>query len=168
MTEEIAMRTAGLTLAACLALSALGCGATTSSTASGSTTTAAAPTLTNASVTFVTRDDGKDGDSAVTVQLLDESSRLMSEGTVANISYDDKTVSPPLSLSITQPLAARGLDDARLRLRLTPDGRDRWTFDVRLVLGLSDGTQRNYFFGGLALDENAPERVLPLSSGRLP
>ena len=63
------MRIVGLALAATLSAAVLGCGATTRS----STTTALGPvTITTASVTFMTRDDGKDEDSAIAVQLLDD------------------------------------------------------------------------------------------------
>jgi hypothetical protein len=154
---------AGLALAALLAVAGWGCGATTRD---GATITGE-PRLTNASVTFMTRDDGKDEDSAVTAQIL-EDGRVAAEGTVVDVDYDDQSVSAPLSLAVTQTLPTGDLNDAQLRLRLTPDGRDTWVFDVRLTVGLSDGTQRSYFWSGIRLDENTPERLMPLSSGRLP
>jgi hypothetical protein len=39
---------------------------------------------------------------------------------------------------------------------------------MRLALGLSDGTQRSYFWSQLRLDESSPERIVALMSGRLP
>jgi len=154
----------GLALTVMLALTGWGCGATTSR---GATTVSASPKVTSASATFMTRDDGKDEDSAVTVQLLDDG-RLAAEGTVVDVNFHDQTVSAPLNLAVTRTLDVGDLNDAQVRLRLTPDGRDTWSFDMRLNIGLSDGTQRSYFWSGLRLDENAPERVLPLSSGSLP
>ena len=156
------MRKAGLALTTLLAVLSWACGATTRDA-----TISADPRLTNASVTFMTRDDGKDEDSAVSVQLLDDG-RVTAEGTVVNVDFDDQTVSAPLALAITRTQGAGDLGDAQVRLRLTPDGRDSWTFDMRLTLGLSDGSQRSYFWSGLRLDETSPERSLPLSSGRLP
>jgi hypothetical protein len=158
------MRKAGLALAAMLCVAGWGCGATTTRSA---TVTSEQPRLTNASVTFMTRDDGKDEDSAVAVQIL-EDGRLIAEGTVADVSYDDQSVSTPLILAVREPLAAGGLDDAQVRIRLTPDGRDTWAFDMRLTLGLSEGSQRTYFWSAVRLNENTPERVMPLNSGRLP
>ena len=146
------------------ATSSLGCGATTRATTPGATTSAV--TVTNATVTFMTRDDGKDEDSAIAVQLLDDEGRLAAEGTVVDVDFDDSTVSQPLSLGMSRPLTGGDLNDARLRLRLTPDGRDTWTFDVRANVRLSDGTERQYFWSGLRLDESSPERTLPLASGR--
>ena len=157
------MRKAGLALAAILTVGGWGCGATTSRDTSISTD----PRLTTASVTFMTRDDGKDEDSAVAVQILDDG-RLAADGTVVDVDYDDQSVSAPLNLSVTRTLGFGDLDDAQVRLRFTPDGRDTWVFDMRLTLGMSDGSQRSYFWSGLRLDENAPERVLALNSGRLP
>jgi ABC-type transport system substrate-binding protein len=158
------MRTAGLVASAVIALSSLGCGATTRSTASGAMTTV---TLTTATVTFMTRDDGKDEDSAIAVQLLDDEGRLAAEATVVDVDFEDKTVSQALNLVMSRTLTGSDVDDARLRLRLTPDGRDTWTFDMRANVRLSDGTERQYFWSGLRLDEGAPERTLALSSGRM-
>jgi hypothetical protein len=157
------MRKAALALVATLAFTGWGCGATTRDAMSITPD----PTLTTASVTFMTRDDGKDEDSAIAIQLLDDG-RLAAEGTVVDIDYDDQTVSAPVPLSLSRTLQGGDLDDAQVRLRLTPDGNDSWTFDMRLTLGLSDGTQRSYFWSGLRLDQNSPERMMPLSTGRLP
>jgi hypothetical protein len=159
------MRTASIAVAAMLALTGLGCGATT--TAGTTPGVSANPRLTSASVTFMTRDDGKDEDSAVTVQILDDG-RLAAEGTVVDVDFGDQSVSAPLSLALTGAADSGDLDDAQVRIRLTPDGRDTWVFDMRLTLGLSNGTQRTYFWSGIRLDETAPERVVALTSGRLP
>jgi hypothetical protein len=158
------MRKAGLALAAILTIGGWGCGATTTR---DTTTISTEPRLTTASVTFMTRDDGKDEDSAVAVQILDDG-RLAAEGTVVDVDYDDQSVSAPLTLSVTRTMESGDLNDSQVRLRLTPDGRDAWTFDMRLTLGMTDGSQRSYFWSGLRLDENSPERVLALNSGRLP
>jgi hypothetical protein len=112
----------------------------------------------------MTRDDGKDEDSAVAVQILNDG-RLAAEGSVVNVDFDDHSVSKPLSLGLIGALDSRDLDDAQVRLRLTPDGRDTWVFDMRLTLGLSDGTQRNYFWSELRLDESSPERTVAFMSG---
>jgi hypothetical protein len=158
------MRTAGLAAAAALVISSLACGATSRGSAAGATTSAV--TLTTATITFMTRDDGKDEDSAIAVQLLDDEGRLAAEGTVVDVDFDDRTVSQPLALTMSRTLTSRDVDDARVRLRLTPDGRDTWTFDMRTNVRLSDGTERQYFWSGLRLDESSPERTLTLASGR--
>jgi len=157
------MRKAALAVAALLAVAGWGCGATTRDTISISPE----PRLTTASVTFMTRDDGKDEDSAVAVQILDDG-RLAAEGTVVDVDYDDQSVSTPLTLAVTRTLESGDLNDAQVRVRFTPDGRDTWTFDMRLTLGMTDGSQRSYFWSGLRLDETTPERVMSLTSGRLP
>jgi hypothetical protein len=157
------MRKAALAVATLLAVAGWGCGATTRDTISISPE----PRLTTASVTFMTRDDGKDEDSAVAVQILDDG-RLAAEGTVVDVDYDDQSVSTPLTLAVTRTLESGDLNDAQVRVRFTPDGRDTWTFDMRLTLGMTDGSQRSYFWSGLRLDETTPERVMSLTSGRLP
>ena len=158
------MRKAVLAVAATMALAGWGCGATATRAATG---IGANPRLTSASVTFMTRDDGKDEDSAVAVQILNDG-RLAAEGSVVDVDFDDQSVSAPLSLGLTGALDSGDLDDAQVRIRLTPDGRDTWVFDMRLTLGLSDGTQRSYFWSQLRLDESSPERIVALVSGRLP
>jgi hypothetical protein len=159
------MHRVAIVLAVALGASAWGCGATARST---TTTTNQPLTVAGAAVTFMTRDDGKDEDSAIAVQLLDDDSRLSAEGTVVDQEFGDRTVSQPLALTITRTLQARDADDLRVRLRLTPDGRDTWNFDMRLTMRLSDGTERQYFWSGLRLDEGTPERTLTLASGRMP
>jgi hypothetical protein len=162
--RRIIMRKAGLALAALLVLAGWGCGATTTR---DNALISFEPRLTNASVTVMTRDDGKDEDSAIAVQILDDG-RMAAEGTVVDVDYDDQSVSAPLNLAVSRTLDAGDLDDTQVRLRLTPDGRDTWVFDMRLTLGLSDGTQRSYFWSGIRLDDTSPERLMTLSSGRLP
>jgi hypothetical protein len=154
------MRKAAFALAATMALTGLGCGATTTT----GTSNGAIPRLTSASVTFMTRDDGKDEDSAVAVQILNDG-RLAAEGSIVDVDFDDQSESAPLRLGLTGALDSGDLDDAQVRIRLTPDGRDTWVFDMRLTLGLSDGTQRSYLWSGLRLDESSPERVVALLSG---
>src|SRR5918995_448623 len=153
------MRNAALALAATMVLT--GCATTTT----GTTGISANPQLTSASVTFMTRDDGKDEDSAVAVQILNDG-RLAAEGSVVDVDFDDQSVSAPLSLGLTGALASGDLEGAQVRIRLTPDGRDSWAFDMRLALGLSDGIQRSYFWSELRLDESSPERIVALVSGR--
>jgi hypothetical protein len=158
------MSKAALALAATMALTGWGCSTTTTT---GTTGVGVNPRLTSASVTFMTRDDGKDEDSAVAVQILNDG-RLAAEGSVVDVDFDDQSVSAPLSLGLIGALDSRDLDDAQVRIRLTPDGRDTWVFDMRLTLGLSDGSQRSYFWSGLRLDESSPERIVAFVSGRLP
>lgn len=158
------MRTAGLIAAGAFAISSIACGATSQATTTG--VTASAVTLTTATITFMTRDDGKDEDSAIAVQLIDDEGRLAAEGTLVDVDFGDRTVSQPLALTMSRTLTRGDVDDARVRLRLTPDGRDTWTFDMRANVRLSDGTERQYFWSGLSLDESSPERTLTLASGR--
>ena len=158
------MRKAALALGATMALIGWGCSATTTA---GTTGIGANPRLTSASVTFMTHDDGKDEVSAVAVQILNDG-RLAAEGSIVDVDFDDQSVSAPLSLGLIGATDSRDLDDAQVRLRLTPDGRDTWVFDMRLTLGLSDGTKRSYLWSGLRLDESSPERIMTFVSGRLP
>jgi hypothetical protein len=156
------MNRLALALVSALAVAASACGATTRGTTFGT----AVPTMTSATVTFVTRDDGKDDDTAVTVQLLRNTNELGAEATSVGREFDDNTVARPMALAMTGPFHLNDIDDARLRIRMTPDDDDDWTFDVNLTLTFSDGTRRTFSWDGIKLDEDAPERSLPLSTAR--
>ena len=114
------MRAVVLALATALAASTWACGATTRTT----TGTATPVSVTSGTVTFMTQGDGKDEDSAIAVQLLEGDSRLSGEATVVDQDFDANTVSPPINLTLTRALNMNELDYVRVRLRLTPDGRD--------------------------------------------
>jgi hypothetical protein len=158
------MRAISCALVVATAVAASACGATTTRTG-GTTAQAAAAVLTGATLSFRTLEDGKDTDSQVTVQVLRPTNELSAELRVAGIEFDDNTQASPMALSVTGPF--RLSDDGSLRIRLTPDGRDTWTFDMRLVMTFSDNTQRTYAWQGLRLDESSPERMLPLAPARV-
>jgi hypothetical protein len=136
-------------------------------TRSGIAVPADAPRLTSSTVTFTTLDDGKDTGSAVTAQLVREGNELSAEVRSAGTEYDDRTTAPPLVLSLTGPFDVADTQGAVLRIRLTPEGRDTWTFNVRLALTFSDGSQQTFNWNGVRLDENAPERRLTLAGARI-
>lgn len=148
------------------AVAAAGCGATTR-TASGTTGTLATP-LTSASVTFVTRDNGKDADSAVTVQLLRDNAELGAELRTVGTEFDDDTTSGPMAFSLSAPFRMADIDDGQLRVRMAPDGQDDWSFDLRLTMQFGDGSVRNFFWPNIRLSTAAPERVLTLAAARVP
>lgn len=91
-------------------LAAAGCGATRATSGPTALTTP----LTSATVTFITRDEGKDGDSAVTVQLLRHNAELGAELQTIGTEFDDHTASPPMSLALSAPFH---VDDMRDLLR---------------------------------------------------
>lgn len=147
-------------------ITASGCGATTRS---GSVATSGVvPPLTSATVTFVTRDNGKDTDSAATVQLLRNNAELAAEVRTAGVEFDDNTTSAPMSLALSAPFRLNDIEDGQVRVRMTPDGRDDWSFDMRLMLQFADGSTRNFFWSNIRLDNAAAERVLALSIARVP
>ena len=69
---------------------------------------------------------------------------------------------------MTKRFYRNDLNDGRLRIRLTPDGRDVWTFNARLSLMFADGVVENYGWTGLRLDNSTAEITQPLSSARVP
>ncbi len=115
------MRIATVGLIATLAFVGAGCGATTRSTTR--VQGPVYPTLSSAVVTFVSRDHGKDEDSALTVQLLRSNAELVGDISANGIKFDDHESSGPFALSLSGgPFTTRDVGDGRLRVRLTPDG----------------------------------------------
>jgi hypothetical protein len=124
--------------------------------------------LASASVTFASLQDGKDAKSAVSVQLVRSGNELAAEATSTGTEFDDNSTAPPVALSVSGPFAREDAQSAQLRLRLTPDGDDTWTFTVRLSLRFADDVQQNYVWSAVRLDEKAPERTLVLAGAQSP
>jgi hypothetical protein len=157
------MRSAIVVLATVAALSAAGCGATTRST---TVQTRAFPTMTSATATFTTLDHGKDADSQLSVQLLRSNGELAAEMQSVGTQFNDHASIPPFAFSLAGPFTTNDVDDGQLRLRLNADGDDDFTFNLQVTLRFSDGTTRNFFWRGIRLDHNSPERVVTLAGGR--
>lgn len=150
-------------LALTSAVIGVACGATMRSR----TGNAADLRLISSTVTFSTLDDGKDAKSAITVQLLTDRNELAAEVRSSGTEFDDHSTAAPLAMSVTGPLRVDDVQNSRLRLQLTPDGRDTWSFDVRLALAFSDNTQRLFGWSGVVMDERNPERTLALAGARI-
>jgi hypothetical protein len=141
------------------AIAAVGCGATrkvANAVAPGSAVTAA-------TITFIDRDHGKDAKSAVDAWLLhgsNEMAHLHSVGT----KFDDNASIAPMSMQMSGAFHQADLNDGQLRVRLTPDGNDDWSFEPRLTLSFSDNTSRSYTWPVVVLDNRNPERTLSFSS----
>lgn len=148
------------------AVATAGCGATRQAT--GALAGPAPAALSSAVATFVTHDDGKDRDSAFTVQLLRANAELGAELRHTGTEFDDNTTSAPLALTMSAPFRTTDVDAGQVRVRMTPDGQDDWSFDLRLMLRFADGTTRNYLWTDIRLNNAAPERTLALSPARVP
>jgi hypothetical protein len=153
------MRTFAISVVLAGAVAAAGCGATRKVASA----VAPGPAVTAATITFIDRDHGKDAKSAVDVWLLhgsNEMAHLHSIGT----KFDDHASIAPMAMQLSGAFHQADLNDASLRIRLTPDGRDDWSFEPRLTLSFSDNTSRSYMWPVVMLDNRTPERVLSFSS----
>ena len=109
------------------------------------------------------RDHGKDAGSVVDAWLLrgsNEMAHLHSVGT----KFDDHASIAPMALPMSGTFYRTDLGDGQVRIRLTPDGRDDWSFEPRLMLTFTDGTSRTYSWPQVMLDNQHPEVTLSLSS----
>jgi uncharacterized protein YceK len=158
------MRTFVVMLATAAAIAASGCGATARQT---TVQPSAFPALTSGTITFNSKDHGKDADSALAVQLLRNNAELAAEIRAVGTKFDDHASSGPFAFSLAGPFTTNDISDGELRLRLAADGNDDWTFDVNMTLRFADGTSRNFMWRDIRLDRNQPERVLTLAGGRL-
>ena len=159
------MRTFMMAIVAALPLLGLGCGATTRTTAG--VQSPALPSLSSATVTFISREHGKDKDSGLTVQVMRPNAELVGDVNATGIKFDDNSSSGPFVVSIRGPFTTSDVDDGQVRIRLVPDGQDDWTFDMHLTMQFSDGTSRNFTWRGVRLDNANPERVLALAPARI-
>jgi len=153
------MRTFVMGVVLSAAIISAGCGATRKVTS----TVAPGPAITGATLQFMDRDHGKDAGSAVDAWLLrgsHEMAHLHSVGT----KFDDRASIAPMALPMSGTFSRADLGDGQVRLRLTPDGRDDWSFEPRLMLTFSDGTSRTYAWPQVMLDNEHPEVTLSLSS----
>ena len=157
------MRTFVVMLATAAAMAASGCGATARTT---TVQTRAFPTLTSATAIFTTLDHGKDADSALTVQLLRSNGELGAEMQSVGTQFNDHASIPPFAFSLSGPFTTNDVNDGQVRLRLAADGDDDFTFNLQMTQRFSDGTTRNFFWRGVRLDHNSPERVVTLAGGR--
>jgi hypothetical protein len=153
------MRTFVMAVVLYAAIISAGCGATRKVTS----TVAPGPAITGATLQFLDRDHGKDAGSAVDAWLLrgsNEMAHLHSVGT----KFDDRASIAPMALPMSGTFSRADLGAGQVRLRLTPDGRDDWSFEPRLMLTFSDGTSRTYAWPQVMLDNARPEVTLSLSS----
>jgi hypothetical protein len=141
------------------AMISAGCGATRTV----SQTVAPGPAITSANIQFNDRDHGKDAKSAVDVWLLHGSNEMAHMHSVGT-KFDDNASIAPMAVPMSGTWHRTDLGDGQLRIRLTPDGRDDWSFEPRLAVQFSDGTTRTYAWPRVALDNEHPEVTLSFSS----
>jgi hypothetical protein len=156
------MRRLVVALTVAVAIGASGCGADRSATIQ----TAALPTLTSATATFVSGDDGKDKDSLVTAQVTRNNAELGAEIRSVGTKFDDNSSSGALAFSLAGPFLTTDVENGQVRLHLTPDGNDDWTFDLHVAMRFSDGSARDFTWRDVRLDRTSPDRVLLLGPAR--
>jgi hypothetical protein len=161
------MRAISCALVTVAVLSLSACGATTRSSTSTISQAGAEAVLTGATISFRTLDDGKDTDSAVTTELLRRNSEIGAELRINGMKFDDHTQGAPMAFTVAGPFRVSDVNDGTVRIRMRPDGRDTWTFDMRLVLTFSDNTQRTFAWQGVRLDDRSVERTLALAPARV-
>jgi hypothetical protein len=154
------MRTFAATALLTAAIVSAGCGATRKVTSS----VAPGPAITNATVQFQDRDHGKDAKSAVDVWILRGGSNEMAHLHSVGVKYDDHASIAPMGVPMSGTFTRNDLNDAQIRFRLTPDGRDDWSFEPRLTVSFSDNTSRTYSWPQVMLDNDHPEVTLSFSS----
>jgi hypothetical protein len=137
-----------------------GCGATRKV----SSTVAPGPAITSATVQFQDRDHGKDADSGVDVWLLRNGSNEIAHLHSVGVKFDDHASIAPMGVPMSGTFYRTDLSNAQLRIRLTPDGADDWSFEPRLTVILSDNTSRTYSWPQVMLDRSRPEVTLSVSS----
>jgi len=154
------MRTLAVSVFLTAAVISAGCGGTRKV----SSTVAPGPAITSATVQFQDRDHGKDADSGVDVWLLRNGSNEIAHLHSVGVKFDDHASIAPMGVPMSGTFYRTDLSNAQLRIRLTPDGADDWSFEPRLAVTLSDNTSRTYSWPQIMLDRSRPEVTLSVSS----
>jgi len=154
------MRTFAVSVFLTAAIVSAGCGATRKV----SNTVAPGAAITSATVQFMDRDHGKDADSGVDVWILRNSSNEMAHLHSVGVKFDDHASIPPMGVPMSGTFYKTDLNDAQLRVRLTPDGADDWNFEPRVTVTFSDNTSRTYAWPQIMLERSHPEVTLSFSS----
>lgn len=137
-----------------------GCGATRKVTS----TVAPGPAITNMAVQFLDRDHGKDAGSGVDVWVERNGSNEIAHLHSVGTKFDDHAAIAPMGVPVSGTFYRTDLNNAQLRIRLTPEGRDDWSFEPRLTVSFSDNTSRTYGWPQVMLDQDHPEITLSFSS----
>jgi hypothetical protein len=154
------MRTFAVSVFLTAAVLSAGCGATRKVTS----TVAPGAAITSATVQFQDRDHGKDADSAVDVWILRGGSNEIAHLHSVGMKFDDHASIPTMGVPVSGTFYKTDLNDAQLRVRLTPDGADDWSFEPHMTINFSDNTSRSYAWPQIMLDRSHPEVTLSFSS----
>jgi len=154
------MRTFVMGVVLSAAIISAGCGATRKV----SSAVAPGQAITGATVQFLDRDHGKDANSALDLWIQHNGSNEMAHLHSVGVKFDDHASIAPMGVPMSGTFHKADLNDAQLRIRLTPDGADDWSFEPRLAFTFSDGTSRTYAWPQVVLDRAHPEVTLSFSS----
>ena len=154
------MRTFTVSVFLTAAIMSAGCGATRKVTS----TVAPGPTITNMTIQFLDRDHGKDAGSGVDAWVLRNGSNEIAHLHSVGTKFDDHAAIAPMGVPVSGTFYRTDLNNALLRIRLTPEGRDDWSFEPRLTVSFSDNTSRTYSWPQVMFDQNHPESALSFSS----
>jgi len=154
------MRTFAVSVFLTAAIVSAGCGATRKVTS----TVAPGPAITNMTIQFLDRDHGKDAGSGVDAWVLRNGSNEIAHLHSVGTKFDDHAAIAPMGVPVSGTFYRTDLNNAQLRIRLTPDGRDDWSFEPRLTISFSDNTSRTYGWPQVMLDQDRRETTLSFSS----
>ena len=111
-----------------------------------------APMLKNASLTFATGDDGKDGSTVVTVTVVDAAGQILDRvlDTVIELKPD---TSLTIWLQKARTETAEKLKGSRITLTVQPKADDRWEVrEARLQANFDDGSVQSWHWGPFVLE----------------
>lgn len=119
--------------------------------------------ITGITVQFQDRDHGKDANSAVDAWVLHGSNEMAHVHSVG-AKFEDHASIAPMAVALSGAFNKSDLGEAQLRIRLTPDGNDDWSFEPRLMVTFADATTRSYAWPQVMLDRAHAEVTLSVSS----
>ena len=119
-------------------------------------------TITGVTVTFITHNDNKDNDTAVSFILQNKVSMTLTKdiGKLNNFANNSEFGdNPPSQHSYDLELASDNIRVSELNVpvftvEIAPNGHDRWIFDCKITIAASDGSRYTSTTRGIVLDQD--------------
>jgi len=115
--------------------------------------------LAEASITFHTNDDDKDGDSHVTITVTDGQRNIAAQFDSDFGGFADNSDHGPYQLAIFNPSTRSAIQAGTVKIRLDPNGHDTWHFNWDLTFVFSDKSRVLAEASGCSLSQKDREKT---------
>lgn len=118
--------------------------------------------LANCTIRFHTNDEDKDGNTHVTVDVLDFDNVVAAHIDEDFGHFDDHSDSGPFPLAVQNASSRDKLQRGVVTVRIDPKGNDTWRFNYFLELIFDDGSRLSGGVNGLELTQDHNQQIFGL------